>query len=178
MVTSRFYHLRILSCMVAILIYSGISAEYHTVERVSVASDGTQGDDFSRYPDISADGRFVVFESSATNLVSGDTNIYSDIFVHDRQTGETTRVNVTSDGNQALGSKSDTPDISPDGRYVTFVSYAGNLVPEDTNGQPDIFVHDRQTGETSIVSISTDGTLGNGASFCPDISPDGRYVIF
>ena len=109
--------------------------------RVSVASDGTQANDHSVNPSMSADGRYVAFESEATNLVSGDTNGEQDIFVHDRQTGVTMRVSVASDGTQTYAFSSD-PSISADGRYVAFGSEADNLVSGDTNGRFDIFVRE------------------------------------
>jgi len=145
--------------------------------RVSVASDGSQAYNGSYWPSISADGRYVAFPSNATNLVSGDTNNQKDIFVHDRQTGETTRVSVASDGSQA-NNTSDHPTISADGRYVTFHSWATNLVGGDTNNKVDIFVHDRQTGETTRVSVASDGTQADTESYLPSISADGRYVAF
>ena len=145
--------------------------------RVSVASDGTQSNNSSYNPSISANGRYVAFESEATNLVRGDTNNFRDIFVHDRQTGQTTRVSVASDGTQANGHSYD-PSISADGRYVAFASLANNLVSGDTNDQQDIFVHDRQTGQTTRVSVASDGTQASGHSFNPSISADGRYVAF
>lgn len=116
-----------------------------TTERVSVASDGTQGNWNSYYPSISADGRYVAFDSEASNLVSGDTNHSRDIFVHDRQTGQTTRVSVASDGTQGSSGSYD-PSISADGRYVAFESGASNLVSGDTNGAGDVFVRDREDG--------------------------------
>jgi Tol biopolymer transport system component len=146
--------------------------------RVSVASDGTQGDDLSVNPFISADGRYVAFFSNATNLVPNDTNGFYDIFVHDRQNGQTTRVSVASDGTQALNGNSSTARISPDGRYVVFHSAANNLVGSDTNNITDIFVHDRQTGQTQRVSVSSTGVEGNGISLRASISADGRYVAF
>jgi Tol biopolymer transport system component len=145
--------------------------------RVSVASDGTQGNDHSRFPSISADGRYVAFASLASNLVPGDTNGKQDIFVHDRLTGQTTRVSVASGGAQGNGD-SEFPSISADGRYVAFQSYASNLVPGDTNLVPDIFVHDRLTGQTTRVSVASDGTQGDSYSFGSSISADGRYVAF
>jgi Tol biopolymer transport system component/pimeloyl-ACP methyl ester carboxylesterase len=146
-------------------------------DRVSVASDGTQANDMSLHPSISADGRYVAFNSGASNLVPGDTNDRSDIFVHDRETGETSRVSVASDGTQA-NSSSWISSISADGRYVAFESTATNLVPGDTLSTWDIFVHDRQTGETRRVSVASDGTQGNATSGSPSISTDGRHVVF
>jgi Tol biopolymer transport system component len=174
------------------------SATQDTTALVSVASDGTQGNDISFMPSISADGRYVAFVSFADNLVSGDTNDFcanefgggffpgahftscADVFVHDRHTGETTRVSVASDGSQANGQVHwfSTPSISADGRYVAFASDASNLVRGDTNKSGDIFVHDRQTGQTTRVSVASDGTQGNGYSFHPSISANGRYVAF
>jgi archaellum component FlaF (FlaF/FlaG flagellin family) len=107
--------------------------------RVSVASDGTEGNGDSWAPSISADGRYVAFTSRASNLVPGDTNGTWDVFVHDRVTGQTTRVSVASDGTEGNGA-SEFPSISADGRYVAFISEASNLVPGDTNDKRDIFV--------------------------------------
>jgi uncharacterized membrane protein len=145
--------------------------------RVSLASNGTQGNEGSAQPAISADGRFVAFLSIATNLVSGDTNNSMDVFVHDRQTGQTTRVSVASGGTQA-NSNSLTPNISADGRFVAFESAASNLVSGDTNNANDIFVHDRQTGQTTRVSITSNGTQANNTSNFAAISADGRFVVF
>ncbi|GAG36814.1 unnamed protein product, partial [marine sediment metagenome] len=146
-------------------------------ERVSVDSAGSQADGGSETPAISADGRFVVFVSAASNLVPGDTNGQSEVFVHDRQTGATEQVNVDSAGNQADGS-SEAPAISGDGRFVAFVSAASNLVPGDTDGQTEIFVHDRRTGATERVSVDSAGNQGDDGSGAPAISADGRFVAF
>lgn len=154
--------------------------------RVSVATGGGEGDGPSggagvapsNVLDISDDGRFVVFSSDATNLVPGDTNGVTDIFRHDRQTGETIRVSVGTGGVQSNAS-SDQPKISGDGRFVVFNSDATNLDARDQNGLPDVFIHDTQTGETQVVSLNLDVTnTGNGGSFFPDISADGRVLVF
>ncbi|WP_152811008.1 TolB family protein, partial [Ostreibacterium oceani] len=145
--------------------------------RVSVDSVGTEADSYSQTPSISADGRYVAFTSTATNLVAGDTNGNTDIFVHDTQTGVTTRVNVDSVGTEG-DNGSYNPSISADGRYVAFYSSATNLVAGDTNGVADIFVHDTQTGNTTRVSVDSVGTEGDGLSQSPSISADGRYVAF
>jgi Tol biopolymer transport system component len=144
---------------------------------VSIASDSTQGNQFSYGAFLSADGRYVVFASYASNLVSGDTNDAADIFVRDRQTGQTSRVSIASDGTQGAD-HSLLPSISADGRYVAFFSYASNLVSGDTNGYPDVFVHDRQTGQTTRVSVASDGAQGNEGSGEPSLSADGRFVAF
>ena len=148
-----------------------------TTERVSISSGGAEGDGGSSEPSISADGRYVAFYSSATNLVSGDTNGVFDIFVYDRQTHTIERVSVDSTGVQGNG-HSQAQSISADGRYVAFSSGASNLVTGDTNGTTDVFVYDRQTDAIRRVSVNATGTEGNGNSGCPSISADGRYVAF
>ncbi len=154
-----------------------------TTERVSVGRHGLQGDGNSGfvgvagYPAISADGRFVAFPSDATNLVLGDTNNTTDVFVHDRRTGTTERVSVSSSGGQSDGF-SEGPAISADGRFVAFHSNASNLVPGDDSFTDDIFVHDRLLGTTEIVSVNNAGQKGNGSSIRPDISANGRFVVF
>ncbi len=151
--------------------------ETGSTKQVSVDSTGTQGNSHSQWPSISADGRLVAFQSSASNLVSGDTNDAYDIFVHDLQTGVTKRVSVDSLGAQGDGG-SETPGISADGRYVAFESDATNLVSGDTNGFRDIFVHELATGVTKRVSVDAEGNQGNGNCFYPDMSSDGHYVAF
>ncbi|MCK4314403.1 MAG: PD40 domain-containing protein [Anaerolineae bacterium] len=145
--------------------------------RASIASDGSEGNSNSHYPDFSGDGRYVAFESRASNLVAGDTNGVADIFVHDRLTGEAIRVSVASDGSEGNAGSS-WPRLSSDGRYIAFHSSASNLVEGDTNGQADTFVHDRLTGETTRVSVASDGSEGSGSYDLHDISGDGRYVAF
>jgi Tol biopolymer transport system component len=148
--------------------------------RVSVSSTGAQAHGGTEIVCISADGRFIAFGSYAANLVGGDTNTASDVFVHDCITGETTRVSVDSSGQQANDGSS-RPSISADGRYVAFNSVATNLVPGDTNGRQDVFLHDRLTRTTTRVSVDSsgiqgDGDSGDGAS--PSLSSDGRFVAF
>ena len=145
--------------------------------RTSIHDDGTEGDDRSDYPSVSADGRYVAFESSAANLVDGDANGRKDIFVFDRETAAIERVNLATDGTEA-NADSAKPCISMDGRYVAFESSAANLVDGDTNGRKDIFVFDRETATTARVSLATDGTQGTGSSYGPSISSDGRFVVF
>jgi Tol biopolymer transport system component len=145
--------------------------------RVSVSTAGTEGSFPDFNPAISGNGRYVAFESESFNLVSGDTNNEIDIFVHDTQTGITSRVSVSTAGTQANGG-SFHPAFSGDGRYVAFHSYASSLVPGDGNDATDIFVRGIQTGITSRVSVSAAGTEGNGFSATPAVSADGRYVVF
>jgi len=147
------------------------------IERVSIADDGTQGNGSSDSPSISADGRYVAFYSSATNLVLGDTNNESDIFVYDRQQDTIERVSIAHDGAQADG-YCGSPAISADGRFVAFHSFATNLVPGGSSGVRHVFVYDRQTHSVDRVSQANDGSEADGSSAAPSISADGRYVAF
>lgn len=203
-----------------------------TTSRVSVG-EGGQSNGTSSFPSVSADCRFVAFQSTGSNLVAGDTNNASDIFVRDRLAGTTVRVSVGA-GGQANG-RSITPAMSADGRCVAFAtaatnllgpdtngrldvyvacdgavtcrasvssageqanddsflpslsangrlvafkSLASNLVPNDSNGAADVFVHDCQAGTTELISVSTRGEIGDDNSFPPSISGDGRFVAF
>src|SRR5207249_3430991 len=167
--------------LVLLTVLWGRSAGAQTTERVSVASGGTtEGNDTSLGSALSADGRFVAFDSAATDLVAGDTNGASDVFVHDRQTGMTERVSVASDGTQGNNASS-CPALSADGRFVAFDSDATNLVAGDTNGATDVFVHDRQTGTTERVSVPSGGrtqSSGNtgGIVAFPARSTDVRWA--
>jgi Tol biopolymer transport system component len=170
---------RIPTLSLFLLVVAGnLAYAQNTTTRVSVATDGAQANSGSNQPAVSADGRFVAFDSHATNLVPGDTNGQQDIFVHDRQTGTTERVNLGANGVQALNGPSEQPWISANGRFVAFTSGATNLVPGDSNARRDVFVRDRQFGVTSRVTVSTGGTESNEQSRCAGITPDGRYVIF
>lgn len=148
-----------------------------TTERVSVDSNGVEGNGHSSHGVISANGRWVAFVGGASNLVPGDTNGKFDVFVHSRVTGQTTRVSVNSSGVQGDGD-SGTCAISADGRYVAFESAATNLVPGDTLGFGDVFVRDRQTGQTTRVSVDSSGVQGFADSGGSWISADGRHVGF
>ena len=154
-------------------------------ERVSVSSAGGDSDGFfrgSRDPAISADGRFVAFTSEATNLLPGGTNddLEPDVFVRDRLLGVTELVSLSTEGVEADGDPEDPePAISADGRFVAFASAAQTLVGGDTNGQRDVFVHDRVAGTTERVSVATGEVQAeNGTSDSPRLSADGRFVAF
>jgi hypothetical protein len=148
-----------------------------TTERVSVDSSGVEGNLDSGAGAISSDGRYVVFTSLASNLVANDTN-GTDVFVHDRSIGITERVSVDSSGNQQDGVAINSPAISADGNVVVFASYADDLVQFDTNAALDVFTHDRSTGITERVSVSTQGVEGDLDSFTPTVSADGHIVVF
>ena len=145
--------------------------------RASVSSGGLQADGPSRNPSLSGDGQILVFESSATNLVLGDTNGAWDVFVHYRQTGETKRISLSSTGQQT-GADCGDAQISRSGRYVTFQCDAA-LTPDDLNTYTDVYRHDLQTGQVQRVSVSAvAGQPGNGDSLTSAVSDDGRFVVF
>lgn len=145
--------------------------------RVSVASDGTEGSDASRMGVISGDGRWVVFESSASNLVAEAASSWAQIYLHDLETGETTLISTASGGG-AGNLASLEPDISDDGQVIVFWSNADDLVADDTNQMRDVFAFDRETGTMRLVSVASDGTAGNGDSRDAVVSGDGRFVAF
>jgi TolB protein len=158
--------LRLPSLLVAIFANCGgalVHAQY--TSRVSIDSNGVEAQGHSRSPSSSQDGRFVAFHGLASNLVPGDTNATYDVFVHDRRTGITTRVSVDSSGAETnWSSVSSEPSISADGQAVAFYSDADNLVPHDTNNTGDVFVHDRQTGTTTRVSVDSNGVQSKATS--------------
>lgn len=145
------------------------------VIRISVSSEGEEGNGASFGARISGNGRYVVFSSSASNLVANDTNGADDVFVHDLETGITERVSVrTGGGEGALGSGGGA--LSADGRYAVFDSGA-SLVSQDDNGFQDVYRHDRTTGTTELVTRLSAGET-NGDSIGAALSADGRYVSF
>ncbi len=144
---------------------------------VSISTGGTQSNGMSWWSAVSADGRYIAFSSEASNLVAGDTNQLQDIFLRDQLTSQTSRVSISSGGDQAY-LESGFPDISADGRYIVFHSAASNLVPDDLNGSIDIFLYDQLSGQTSLISKSSAGAHGNSDSRYPSISSNGRYVVF
>jgi Tol biopolymer transport system component len=142
------------------------------IARVSVSSSHEQGNGESFAPAISEDGRIVAFTSSADDLVPGDTNFSNDVFIRNTAASTTRRVSVTSDGTEVQNSSSG-PVVSSTGRYVAFSSFAENLAPGDGQNDADAFIHDRVTGDTTLVSKNfADGAVANA------ISDDGRYVLF
>ncbi|WP_420644329.1 hypothetical protein [Candidatus Leptofilum sp.] len=146
------------------------------VERITKAPNGDFPDGSVARAFSSYDGRFIVYISNATNLVP-DTNGYADVMLYDRQTKETTLISKPVGGGEANG-KSTPAAISADGRYIVFRSFATNLVPNDTNGVPDLFVYDRLTEELEMVSVSSTGVQANEDSRDPAICGNGRFVSF
>ena len=158
---------------------------------ISVASDGSPANADSFDPAISADGRFVAFDSLATNLVANDTNAASDVFLRDTCIGapsgcisSTVRLSIASDGTQG-NDTSTSPAISANGRFITFQSGAKNLVTSDNTTFIDVFVRDTCLGaasgcvpSTSLVSLGAGGAFGNEGSTFPSINTDGRFIAF
>ncbi|WP_329000209.1 hypothetical protein OHA18_37965 [Kribbella sp. NBC_00709] len=142
----------------------------------SVGAGGVQGNQASRQGSISADGRFVAFNSDASNLLPGDTNNSPDVFVRDLRTGRTTLVSVGRNGQADQGALQ--PEMSPDGRHVAFTSGSTNLVAGDTNNLADVFVRDLDAGRTQRVSLTVNGRQSAYSASDPAISADGRFVAF
>ncbi len=149
----------------------------HLTRQVNVTSSGAQVFGLSFRPSLSANGRFVAFRAAATNLVPGDTNRQIDVFVRDLAAGKTKRISVSSSGRQANG-RSYRPNISANGRYVVFASSATTLVQRDTNRVPDVFRHDRRTGRTTRVSLTTGGRQPGACSINPKTNADGTVIAF
>lgn len=148
-----------------------------TTALVSVAVGGGPSDGWSDEPLISADGRFVAFMSQSTDLIVGDTNGFQDVFIRDRQNSTTTRLNLGPGGVEADADAYYGLDMSPDGRFVVFDSYATNLTP-GLSGLNEIFLVDRLTGQLTLESLGGVGTPSDGNSYQPRISDDGRYIVF
>lgn len=155
--------------------YNAITGEIQRVSNDYLGGDAL-GD--SQNASISRDGRFVVFESYAENLVSGDDNYYGDVFRYDFQTDTTERVSFDSVNMQQANGHSELAAVSDDGRFVAFSSAADNLVPGDSNGFVDVFVKDMQTGIIERVSVSSVGSEADGDNHNGGISSDGRFVVF
>lgn len=146
--------------------------------RVSINDTGVEANGSNAFPMVSADGRYVTFYSSATNLVAGDTNGFADIFVKDMNLLTVSRISVSSAGVEGNAGTVYVGNISTDGRYAVFGSNATNLVAGDTNATDDIFVRDMLLNTTTRVSLTNGGAQANGSSVDPIISGDGRYVAF
>ena len=165
-----------------VLLYDVQAAATSTVSQKEGAT-GTGQTTFSNgnntEPSISADGRYVVFTSAATDLLAAgkDTNGFADIYLRDTVAKLTTRVSVTAKGEEA-NKASSKPRISSDWNYVVYVSEATNLVSGDVNGVADIFLYNVGNKTTTRVSVSSDGTEANGVSSNPFVAKEGAYVTF
>jgi Tol biopolymer transport system component len=149
-----------------------------TTVRASHTATGDGGNEFSSEPAISLDGRFVAFRTQATDLTDGLSGL-GDVVVHDLQAGTTERITVAAGGGPIDGLQTGTPAISRDGRYVAFYTDASNLIGNDTNGQHDVYLRDRQAGTTQRVSVAVDGAQIAGPSGgALSISANGRVVAF
>jgi Tol biopolymer transport system component len=148
-----------------------------TTERVSVSISGAAANLDAYGSSISADGRFVTFDTFAYNLVPGDTNGNKDVFIRDRQNRWTNIISLESTQNQSNDDSSGSL-ISANGQFVVFVSKASNLVLGDTNGKTDVFVHDQETQTLMRISVNANGVGGNGDSYFPSISSDGRFISY
>ncbi len=149
-----------------------------TTERINRSPSGQQAvGGHTHESELSKDGRFVVFWSRATNLVDNDTNGMADVFVLDRLLGTTERVSTSSTGEQSDG-ESFQSSISDDGRYVVFYSQASNLVSGPGNTFNQVYMKDRLTGQTTLISKTADGSAGNVGSVWPSISGDGHWIVF
>jgi len=148
-----------------------------TTERVNVSSAGAEANQAAISAAISADGSCVVFDSTATNLVVGDSNGFADVFVRELASGTTLRVSLAGAATQS-NHVSESPSISADGRYVAFESYASNFDPGDTNGLADVYVRDRVALTTTRASLSSAGAQPDMGCWVPRLAPDGRSVAF
>jgi Tol biopolymer transport system component len=148
-----------------------------TTTLVSVTPAGNGGNGYSSDPAMSANGRFVSFTSSSSDLVANDNNGNDDVFVRDLKSDTTTLVSATPNGASGNG-YSYGAVISANGRYVAFTSYATDLVANTTNGDSQVFERDLKTGTTTLVSVTPAGNGGNGYSNGPVMSADGLFVAF
>jgi len=158
-----------------LIIFSLLIPQTHANQIITFITQGSHKSSFA--PTISKSGRYIAFHSNSSHLIANDTNQYSDIFVYDRHSKKIERVSVGINNSEA-NFVSFFPDISADGRYVTFHSDANNLVAEDTNRTTDIFVYDRNQQITTRVSVNNQGIAGNLTASSPAISGDGRFIVF
>lgn len=167
--------------VLSVISVMSIGSSFALTKRISTASDGAQSvwwwSRMTVAPAISSDGVYAIFNSMATNLVSGDTNAKRDVFVKNTISNNIVRVSSSSSGGE-WDWYSDASAITPDGRYIVFTSDSTNLVPGDTNARVDVFVKDRIAGTTTRASVSSTWAEGNNWSNYPSITPDGRYVLF
>jgi Tol biopolymer transport system component len=181
---SRCLRVAVLPALLAGMAMTGMSVASAgpraSIERVSVGASGREaslGEKFPERPDVSTHGRYATFVSLSPDLVPGDTNMTGDVFIRDRRAGTTRRVSVGAGGRQANDSSGEAT-LSDHGRTVAFTSGASNLAGPDRNETVDVFVRDLKAGRTVLASVGVDGRAGNGPSFLPNLSANGRYVAF
>ncbi len=153
-----------------------VKAQSPVTEIVSISSRGTQANAAAGLPSITANGRYVTFISTASNLVRNDTNGTRDCFVHDRLTGETSRISVASDGTQGNGDVNDECLIAANGRYVSFGSSSTNLVTEFVYAWSNAYLHDLHTGSTTLIARGYNGGPADWPTSPGPMSTDGRYL--
>jgi N-acetyl-anhydromuramyl-L-alanine amidase AmpD/N-acetylneuraminic acid mutarotase len=158
-------------------VYHLVNNSSNSIQAENFDGEQTRGNGSLFSPAFSADGSIKAFASDNANLVDGDTNGVPDIFIWHQDSSVTERISVNNNGDQANGASYDV-GMSADGSYVVFTSVANNLVANDTNQATDVFIRDRQTNQTFIVSVNSNGIEGNGPSYSPSISADGHYVAF
>lgn len=174
----RVFRTCLIVAAVAALPAAAGAAELELVSRTDIAVlHGANGDSWSANR-VSPDGRYALFASTAANLVDGDTNRSTDLFIADAQNGTLERVNLGQNGVQADDETMSTADMSDDGRYVVFQSLARNLVASPANGQPQIYMRDRQLQTTTLISRTASGAASPSGSYAPKISADGRHVVY
>ncbi|MEA2025094.1 MAG: calcium-binding protein, partial [Chloroflexota bacterium] len=143
---------------------------------ISQNNVGKAGNSYSGQPQVSANGRFVAFMSWATNLTSKDTNLFDQIYLRDRKLKRTFL--ISQHKGKAANNETYDPRMSADGRFVVFASIASNLAAADTNGKRDIYLRDRAKGKTKRVSLNWKGRQLWGSSGSPDLSDNGRRIVF
>jgi hypothetical protein len=169
--------IRIATALLALSAAAAATASAQITSLQSVTADGTQGDKPSTAWGLSSDARFLAFSCATRKFVAGTSATREHCFVKDRVTGAIENDSVDSNGVEANFDVTDIR-ISRDGRFVVFASKATNLVADDTNAHEDCFLRDRQTGTTERVSLGPNGEEGDGDSWKPIVSSDGRYVLF
>lgn len=167
----------IMMLSISVLVVASLAQAGSVSYRVATSNTGGQANAQSSGGTVSWDGRLVVFESAASNLVPGDTNGVSDIFFKDTANGLITRISTDPSGNQ-LNGRSWAPKMNPDGSFVVFQSAASNLAAGDTNGVEDIYVLNVATKTATRASVSSSGVQANGVSELPTISTNGRFVAY
>ncbi|WP_313919961.1 hypothetical protein [Tahibacter sp.] len=170
-------HRIVLACLAATALPAA-AVDLSIVSRTSVAVPMDTNSDSSGTTGISDDGRHALFFSDASNLIAGDTNLSTDLFLYDHQEGSIERVNLGSGNVQANADTLLKADLSADARHIVFESRATNLVASDTHGTWQIYLRDRLTQTTTLVSRGLDGSGSTTGGYAPQISADGRYVVF